>query len=1116
MSTNQARLAPIRSRLQLLGLILIIVLMPVAAEPVAASDSFDPGRIIDDSVLSNSQTMSVAQIQAFLESKVQTGVCDRNKTNSNSVRRGLSPPWTCLFEFMQNPATGDHNYGQFLSDGRPKAIVGGQTAAELIYQAAADNQINPQVLITLLQKQQRLVTDNWPWPVQYSRATGWTCPATDPCSDQAAALSRQLTGIARQIRTGLDNPGSINFRIGSNQIAYNPKSSCGTATVNIVNQATAVLYSLEPYTPNQAALDNLYGSGDDCSVYGWRNFWVQFAKWFQSSSQQPTTSPPAASQPSQPVSFNPGRIIDDSVLSNSQTMSVAQIQAFLESKVQTGVCDRNKTNSNSVRRGLSPPWTCLFEFMQNPATGDHNYGQFDNNGRPLTVDGGQTAAELIYQAAADNQINPQVLITLLQKQQRLVTDNWPWPVQYSRATGWTCPATDPCSDQAAALSRQLTGIAKQIRAGLDNPDSINFRIGSNQIAYNPKSSCGTATVNIVNQATAVLYSLEPYTPNQAALDNLYGSGDDCSVYGWRNFWVQFAKWFQSSDSVPGPSPPTTPGDNNQTDYVTVYKGYRFDPGHIISDANFTNQNSMTVGQIQKFLEDQVIDAKPDQPGKQCNRWRNSANNRARNYTPPWTCLFEFMQNPTTGEHNFGRFDVNDRPAKIDGALTAAELIHQAATRNQINPQVLLVILQKEQSLITDNWPWPNSYSKAAGWACPDTAPCDPRQASFHNQIMAAAAGLRRYLDNLDQYWYRIGSNQILYHPNRSCGQLQINIRNAATVGLYLYTPYTPNSAALQNLHGVGDNCSAYGNRNFWVYYINWFGDPHGLPAKYTGAEAIHPGVNAGPPISQVPVSSPDPPDQIDSGDNFNPGNLLTNSQFRDASSLNADQIQTFLQQKLTDGDPDTAGNQCHRLKPTTASGRRRGFNPPWTCLFEFRLNPTSLEHNYGRFDDNGQPLNPAGSQSVGTIIAQAASDYQVNPRLILAILELEQNLITDNWPWSIQIARAGGLDCQADRSDCDPDNPAEFIHQIRNLARQLDWDFTNSNSGSIKRGISQINYHPNDNCGSQSLNLVNAATVALYRYQPYSPNQTGLEQNENNCSYSYWYRFFQLYRDWFS
>ena len=48
------------------------------------------------------------------------------------------------------------------------------------------------------------------------------------------------------------------------------------------------------------------------------------------------------------------------------------------------------------------------------------------------------------------------------------------------------------------------------------------------------------------------------------------------------------------------------------------------------------------------------------------------------------------------------------------------------------------------------------------------------------------------------------------------------IQNQATAGLYNYTPYQPNAAALAAGYG-GDACSAYGNRNFWNDFTDWFG-----------------------------------------------------------------------------------------------------------------------------------------------------------------------------------------------------------------------------------------------------------------------------------------------------
>ncbi|MBC7404826.1 MAG: hypothetical protein H7252_03970 [Cytophaga sp.] len=53
------------------------------------------------------------------------------------------------------------------------------------------------------------------------------------------------------------------------------------------------------------------------------------------------------------------------------------------------------------------------------------------------------------------------------------------------------------------------------------------------------------------------------------------------------------------------------------------------------------------------------------------------------------------------------------------------------------------------------------------------------------------------------------------------------MENQATAGLYNYTPYQPNTAALANLYGTGDSCSAYGNRNFWRMFYDWFGSTTG-------------------------------------------------------------------------------------------------------------------------------------------------------------------------------------------------------------------------------------------------------------------------------------------------
>lgn len=268
----------------------------------------------------------------------------------------------------------------------------------------------------------------------------------------------------------------------------------------------------------------------------------------------------------------------------------------------------------------------------------------------------------------------------------------------------------------------------------------------------------------------------------------------------------------------------------------------FRPGRIIDDSIFTNKSSMTVGEIQQFLDSKVADGSCDTSGSRpSTRWYASANRYythaewgALNGNPaPFVCLTTYRENPTTKQTNLGN------PSALqpgDGSMSAAEIILSASQQYTINPQVLLVLLQKEQSLITDDWPWLNQYQSATGAYCPDTAACDATKAGFGTQVREAARLFRSYMD--DPWLYFIGNNYVLYNPNRACGGTNVYIENSATVALYHYTPYQPNAAALNNLYGTGDSCSAYGNRNFWRMFNDWFGITTGN--GYEFVDAVNP------------------------------------------------------------------------------------------------------------------------------------------------------------------------------------------------------------------------------------------------------------------------------------
>ncbi|HEY5880817.1 MAG TPA: NlpC/P60 family protein, partial [Nakamurella sp.] len=150
------------------------------------------------------------------------------------------------------------------------------------------------------------------------------------------------------------------------------------------------------------------------------------------------------------------------------------------------------------------------------------------------------------------------------------------------------------------------------------------------------------------------------------------------------------------------------------------------------------------------------------------------------------------------------------------------------------PQVMLVTLQKESGLLSRTNTTAASYNAAWGWHCPDTGPggtanCDPAYAGFFNQGYGMAKQWARYKVNPEKYNYRAGQTvNILWNVVESgCGGAPVTIKNTATASLYNYTPYQPNAASLAAYPGVGDACSAYGNRNFFFLFRKYFGSTGG-------------------------------------------------------------------------------------------------------------------------------------------------------------------------------------------------------------------------------------------------------------------------------------------------
>ncbi len=252
-------------------------------------------------------------------------------------------------------------------------------------------------------------------------------------------------------------------------------------------------------------------------------------------------------------------------------------------------------------------------------------------------------------------------------------------------------------------------------------------------------------------------------------------------------------------------------------------GSDFQPGRIIDDSIFYNKDAMNVAQIQQFLNSKVSCDNNGTKTSELGGGTRAQYGAAHGNPAPYTCLNGYYENTDTHANN-----LEGRPVP-DGARSAAQIIWDAGQAYGINPQAIIVLLQKEQGLVTDEWPFPVQYRSATGYGCPDTAPCDDEYYGFYNQVHMAAYQFRRYANFPNSYNHVSGQfNNIRWNPNASCGTSSVYIQNVATAGLYNYTPYRPNQAALNNLYGTGDGCSAYGNRNFWRYFNDWFGATTGV------------------------------------------------------------------------------------------------------------------------------------------------------------------------------------------------------------------------------------------------------------------------------------------------
>ncbi|MBI3624228.1 hypothetical protein HY218_01200, partial [Candidatus Saccharibacteria bacterium] len=134
------------------GFNFVVVMVGLLLHATPASAAFTANNLIDDGHFDNTATMSSAQIDAWLNSNFPSSCISTNRGFSAPDPTGYSP-------------SGGFTYGSNVSAGR------------VIYDAAQVYGLNPQVVLTTLQKEQSLISGNAGCStLRYVGAMGYGCP----------------------------------------------------------------------------------------------------------------------------------------------------------------------------------------------------------------------------------------------------------------------------------------------------------------------------------------------------------------------------------------------------------------------------------------------------------------------------------------------------------------------------------------------------------------------------------------------------------------------------------------------------------------------------------------------------------------------------------------------------------------------------------------------------------------------------------------------------------------------------------------------------------------------------------------------------------------------------
>jgi hypothetical protein len=231
----------------------------------------------------------------------------------------------------------------------------------------------------------------------------------------------------------------------------------------------------------------------------------------------------------------------------------------------------------------------------------------------------------------------------------------------------------------------------------------------------------------------------------------------------------------------------------------------YNPNNIISNSEMLDVYSLSLEEIQGFLSE---------------KGSYLANYITSNAYGEIKSAAEIIYDAARNNYDCTGVSLSDSPTEAEREIKCKHI-------TTVNPKVLLVLLQKEQSLIENSSPTQKALDEATGYGCPTGQTCNPYWKGFGKQVNSAALQIADYMENPNGYNFKVNNiyiakdkysklksieeavrdgsyNSIVSSP----GFVTVTIENQATAALYIYTPHVYN-----------------GNYNFYRLYNSYFSNP---------------------------------------------------------------------------------------------------------------------------------------------------------------------------------------------------------------------------------------------------------------------------------------------------